>query len=160
MLIRLRGVYEGKDHTFRNYRFSKGELDLTDVPEADKHLRYLQRSLNIEVVPHQTDSNRQSKVSSLFGKRNAGDSPDRRGSELGASGSGHEGTGATDQFGDRREFHQSIRNAVLELDPDNDEFWTRQGLPRIDVVSERVQKEVDRETISTATDRYTRERTG
>lgn len=51
----------------------------------------------------------------------------------------------------------NINEALSELDKTNDDHWTKDGAPRLDVVSELVGKEVKRKDVVDADPEYTRE---
>lgn len=58
------------------------------------------------------------------------------GAEHGATGSGHQNTGLDQQ----ERLAEAVRTAVSTLDPDNDEQWTIEGLPKVDVIATLVGK--------------------
>lgn len=49
-----------------------------------------------------------------------------------------------------------IKEALLKLDPNNDDHWTREGVPRLDVMKELLGADVSRADITQASSSFTR----
>ena len=52
---------------------------------------------------------------------------------------------------------EKLTEALASLDPDNDEHWTGEGLPRVDVVNEMVPGEVTRQAITDTAPQFNRD---
>ena len=62
-------------------------------------------------------------------------------------------------YGKHRDRHAALQEAISKLDHENDEHWTGEGLPRIEVVEELFGHDVSRSELNASFPHVIRERT-
>jgi hypothetical protein len=114
--------------------FPEGSAELAHALEVDRGnsaLQALLKSRGTAAVPagSQPVVERSAEVPADDGS--AADAGGKPAPEHGSGGDGHADSGM-----DRpHKFQEAVRAAVAKLDPSNDDHWTVEGLPRVDVVA-------------------------
>lgn len=166
----LRGHYEGADVKLAGYRFVKGRCVLEGTEQDLEGItKYLSRCY--QAFPEGADDHGQHGLSKSTGGGQAtsvqgeagsegggaAPSPDdpgagAGGAEAGSAGSVSRGDGHSDAGVSEKSVpvEEQIRSAVAELDPNNDEHWTGNGLPAIQVLEKKIGSKVTREAVNNA----------
>jgi len=124
--IVLVGPHKGKTIVLGGIQFKDGSTTLTG-PEADveKQFKYLHRCWQVQYADQVEEAE--------DGSVQDTSSPDENGAPQGDSGEGEQGS-AQEGAADAPVTNQRLLDAVMKLDPENDEHWTRIGKPAMQAV--------------------------
>lgn len=161
MKLVMVGHYAGKTVVINGHKFVDGVLELQgDLKDMDGLVRYfrtfnahLAGSTELEMAQAQEASNGSGAAVSAKGGAKGGVSSDKSGSSKEPNGAGHDGASSTgpgslpngDGVPAGRDSGApvstdpealKIREALMKLDPENDDNWTDAGLAKVSVIED------------------------